>query len=278
MGDNFILTKNVDWSFLNQGFAIPVAMQEILSLYLSDGRLRHGEKRKIVLVFNDESHIATLASVDFNQNKYPEHKDIWRILYTPNGTFAKTARAIFNKTFNILLELRKQKQDNCLIKLHPNERESIALYTTDIKDTFFVEPFFNEEINITSEERNESFIENLLNIQEITDTEATIIEKYHLSKIRKLNRKIGEYLKKVYDFRCQICGEYVGNIYGAKIAECHHINYFVSSLNNEISNLLIVCPNHHRIIHAKNPEFDFGEKIYRYPNGFEERLKLNIHL
>ena len=83
MGDNFILTKNVDWSFLNQGFAIPVAMQEILSLYLSDGELRHGEKRKIVLVFNNESHIATLASVDFNQNKYPEHKDIWRIYNEP---------------------------------------------------------------------------------------------------------------------------------------------------------------------------------------------------
>ena len=46
----------------------------------------------------------------------------------------------------------------------------------------------------------------------------------------------------------------------------------------DIDNLLIVCPNHHRIIHAANPTFDRQQKIYIYPNGYAEGLKLNLHL
>ena len=278
MRDNYVLTKEVDWSFLNQGFAIPTIMQDVISLYLKDGELHHGEKRNITLIFNNESHVVTIASVDFDKSKYQGHKDIWRILYTTNGTFAKTAREIFHKSFNFLCELRKDRKDNRLLKLPQNEREYIALYTTDIMDTFYIETIFNDELDIPHEKTHEQFFENLFNLQDITDSEASIIERYHLSKIRKLNRKIGDYLKELYGFRCQICGMYVGDIYEAKIAECHHINYFVHSLNNDMSNLLIVCPNHHRIIHAKNPTFDFGNKIYRYPNGYEEQLKLNVHL
>ena len=42
--------------------------------------------------------------------------------------------------------------------------------------------------------------------------------------------------------------EYLPNsTYGSHIVEAHHIDYFVSSLNNDASNQLIVCPNHHSI-------------------------------
>ena len=112
----------------------------------------------------------------------------------------------------------------------------------------------------------------------MTDSETAIIEKYRLTKVRKLNRSIGNYLKKLYDFRCQICGQNIGEMYSVKVVECHHINYFVQSLNNDIDNLLIVCPNHHRIIHNANPIFNKEKKVYIYPNGYEERLKLNFHL
>lgn len=49
-------------------------------------------------------------------------------------------------------------------------------------------------------------------------------------------------------------------------------------MNNDASNVLIVCPNHHGIIHDRNPVFDFQKKIYRYPNGYQEGLKLNLHI
>ena len=56
------------------------------------------------------------------------------------------------------------------------------------------------------------------------------------------------------------------------------MDYFVKSLNNDASNQIIVCPNHHSIIHDVDPMFDRGRLLYIYSNGFEEKLVLNQHL
>ena len=85
-------------------------------------------------------------------------------------------------------------------------------------------------------------------------------------------------LKQLYGYRCQICGAFIGEKYGSSLIHAHHIEYFTKSMNNDASNVLIVCPNHHGIIHDRNPVFDFQKKIYRYPNGYQEGLKLNLHI
>lgn len=41
---------------------------------------------------------------------------------------------------------------------------------------------------------------------------------------------------------------------------------------------MIVCPNHHAIIHDLNPIFDFVQKQFHYPNGYVEGLAINLHL
>lgn len=271
MNQEFILKKLVDWSLFNRGFAVPVEMQEILSLHLSGGFLKHGEKRNIKIIFNDETYEVTLTSVNFDRQKYPVHKDMWQIIYSPNETFATCLKNIFKNSFNEIVTLREQN-------LKANVKESIVLYTTDLKDTFYIEPILADEIINPATIETEQNLENLFELPMLTDSEATIIEKYKLTKVRKLNRSIGNYLKKLYNFQCQICGKNVSEMYGVQIVECHHINYFVQSLNNDLDNLLIVCPNHHRIIHSANPTFDREKKIYTYPNGYSEGLKLNLHL
>jgi predicted restriction endonuclease len=97
-------------------------------------------------------------------------------------------------------------------------------------------------------------------------------------KIRKLDRKIIDRLKQIYHYRCQICGQYIGEKYDAEIIHSHHIDYFSTSLNNNANNILIVCPNHHGIIHTTNPQFDRNTKQFIYPNGYKEDLELNVHL
>ena len=62
------------------------------------------------------------------------------------------------------------------------------------------------------------------------------------------------------------------------MVEAHHIDYFVKSLNNDITNIMIVCPNHHSIIHDRNPLFNRKNRVYEYPNGYKEGLVLNDHL
>lgn len=62
------------------------------------------------------------------------------------------------------------------------------------------------------------------------------------------------------------------------IVEAHHIVFFVSSLNNDASNIIVLCPNHHRIIHKASPIFEREKYSFVYPNGIEEKLILNNHL
>ena len=62
------------------------------------------------------------------------------------------------------------------------------------------------------------------------------------------------------------------------MVEAHHIEYFSKSFNNDDSNQIIVCPNHHSIIHEVNPIFDRVNKLFRFANGYEENVLLNKHL
>ena len=278
MDDSFIMTKDVDWSLLTRGFAIPAAMQEVVANHLTNGYLQHGEKREIKIVFGGQIYTAMIVSVNFNKTKFSNHKELWQILYKSDNLLLHQIKERFVKTYNVIYKFRMEKGERNTLKIPQEEREFIALYTTDVKDIFHIELFSNDNICLQIKSTNEVMVENLLNIQDLTDAEAGLVEKYHLHKIRKLNRGIGDYLKSIYNYHCQICGESIGLKYGTKIAECHHIDYFVDSLNNDMNNLLILCPNHHRIIHSLNPVFDFKDKVYRYENGYVDKLKLNVHL
>ena len=43
-------------------------------------------------------------------------------------------------------------------------------------------------------------------------------------------------------------------------------------------NLLILCPNHHSLIHVLNPKFDYDELQYIYPDGKTDKIILDLHL
>lgn len=246
MSGNFLMGKAIDKSMLERGFAIPVHAQEIFSFHLSGGKLSHGEKRTIKIFFDGEFFEVKLSCSGFNREKYSTHSEQWQILYSKNSPIAKKIREIFSAG-----------------------KKFFTLYASDRPDVFFMEPKIYCD---------ETTLENLLDLSTLTDPQAALLEKFGLTKYRKLNRKIGERLKKNYNFRCQICGRSIGEFYGVNLAECHHIEPFAESLNNDEKNLLIVCPNHHRIIHTAEPTFDRERKIYLYPNGSIESLKLNDHL
>ncbi len=245
MTKNFLLAKEVHKSLFDSGFTIPVNLYEIFSCYLRGGRLHHGEKRTIKIFLGDEIFDVTLTSINFNRENYPTNKDIWQVRYSKNSPVAKKIREIFTA------------------------KKFFTFCATDVKDVFCLQ---------ANSACDELTLENLLELPTLTDTQENFVERLGLKKYRERNRINGERLKKNYGYCCQICGLNVGLFYGAQVADCHHINYFSVSLDNAASNLLIVCPNHHRIIHAANPTFDRERKSFLYPNGLEEILKLNEHL
>ena len=159
-------------------------------------------------------------------------------------------------------------------------KEYIAVYTTEYDDSYLIETIASEDINVMRDAvqgKAERMVEAEINYENV-DEGAGIRQNLRLVKIRKLNRKIGDNLKLMYGYRCQLCGKLIGEEFGSHIAEAHHIDYFIKSLNNDESNLIIVCPNHHSIIHDTDPVFDRKRKLYRYENGKEQPLVLNQHL
>lgn len=121
----------------------------------------------------------------------------------------------------------------------------------------------------------EEEIEAVLNAK---DDSAGYALKTVLSKYRILNQQIINDLKSKYSGKCQICGEQVGGEYGEGIVQAHHIEYFCNSQNNDSSNIMILCPNHHSIIHKYNPKFNRENMCYEFSNGLKLEIKYPGHL
>ena len=72
-------------------------------------------------------------------------------------------------------------------------------------------------------------------------------------------------------------GEQIGEPYGAMVVEAHHIIPFTESMNNDTSNIIILSPNYHRIIHKTKAEFDKERLAFIFPNGLIDKVRLNEH-
>jgi predicted HNH restriction endonuclease len=278
--ENYVYKKEVDWSLLMEGLTLPIENQVVFGQIM--GRfLNRGEAKNITLCLNGKSYKAKITNVNFDP-KFKRKNDTLQIRYSKNGELAQALQGYFKKSFIYLKQIRENRRpgDRTMITLPEDYIEYLAIYTTEYDDTYVLEPIVADDIAImkkTVAGKQEKAIEEILNY-DIQDTIASIVHKEQIARIRKLNRKISENLKLLYRYRCQICGRMIGEEYGTHIVEAHHIEYFVSSLNNNASNQMIVCPNHHSIIHDVNPLFDRKRLLYIYKNGKEEKLVLNMHL
>lgn len=272
----YIYKKEVDWSVLREGFSIPVSIQVVLRERIKK-YIKRGEKRDINIILNNHTYQVKLINQIFDEIKYPGHSDILQIRYSPQSPFAIKLREIFRTSMDYLKERRIS---NRVTKLPLEMREYIVLYTTQHENTFFLDYITNSESNqikkVISGMKEEDF-EFESNYKKI-DASARIETRKQLIKIRRLDKAVGESLKLFYSYRCQVCGENFSERHDCFIVEAHHIDSFVSSLNNNANNLIILCPNHHRIMHKTNPIFDKKGIVFTYPNGFEEKLVLNKHL
>ncbi len=102
--------------------------------------------------------------------------------------------------------------------------------------------------------------------------------KSFLKRLYRRNRRHIEILQDIYAGRCQLCAFDPKVIYGVRACYGHHIVYLSRGGLDELENLLLICPNHHEIIHSNNAIFDFYDLCYAYPNGRREPLVINQHL
>ena len=276
----YIYKKEVDWSLLNQGMSIPVNIQVVFYASISH-YINRGEEKPIKLVIEGKTYSAALINQKFDPRKFAGHKDVLQIRYNPTSAIAEKLREIFSSTYHYVLGLREQKgEKKTYIKIPEHLKEFMAVYTTIYEDTYLAECITVNELKKAREffiNEHEDQYEATQNYN-ITDPSASIDVIQRTAKIRKLNKAIGDNLKILYNNECQICGTDFGRKYDAKIVECHHIDPFVKSFNNDSLNQIVICPNHHRVIHKVNPVFDRKKMIWTYENGTIEQIKLNRHL
>lgn len=219
--------------------------------------LKRGESKDITLYLNGKSYKAQIRNVYFNP-KFKRKKDTLQIRYSKNGELAKALQACFSKSYQFIKTTREMREpgDRTMIRLPEECKEYLAIYTTEYDDSYILETIVADDIISLRQAvsgQKERVVEAEFNY-DVEDSSSTILETERIVKIRKLNKKIGDNLKLLYGYRCQICGQLIGEEFGSHIVEAHHIDYFVSSLNNDASNQLIVCPNHHSVLQKEDQQ------------------------
>ena len=277
--ENYVYKKEIDWSTLMEGFTLPLDNQ-VIFLRNMENFLQRGQSKIIHFFMNGKTCDAKI--VNMNNSVEKRKKDAYQIRYSRNGELSQALQQYFFKSMSYIKMIRESRdpKDRSYIKMPDGLKEYLAIYTTEYEDTFLLEPITQDDFQVMKKAiqgMRERTVENEIEY-EMEDKSSGIEKKLQIVKIRKLNRKIGENLKLLYGYRCQICGQVIGEKYGSHIAEAHHIDYFVNSLNNDANNQMIVCPNHHSVIHDANPVFDRRRMVYRFDNGAEERISLNKHL
>ncbi len=102
----------------------------------------------------------------------------------------------------------------------------------------------------------EEELESIINFKD-NSTGIKVITSQKNQRIYKTG--IIKQLKLLYKGSCQICGCAPFEEYSDNICEVHHIEYFANTQNNNASNLIVLCPNHHRLIHKLNPVYDTAQ-------------------
>jgi predicted HNH restriction endonuclease len=156
----------------------------------------------------------------------------------------------------------------------------------------------NETISARNlgEDARESVEDRLKHIAEIQTTlakETSMISRY------KRNRELLEELKRLYDYRCQLCSSKSTDIpsipmkNGINYVEVHHIKGFNEVRNIEATeqqdsadfdidhykNLITVRVYHHKLLHIHINEYSFDGKKFVSRDGKNKiELSINLHL
>lgn len=278
----FLMQKTVDWSLLNDGMTIPVSACALLKAW-DESILTHGAGKDIKVLIDGELYDAKLKNQNFAQSNWAGHKDVIQIRYGRQSALAVKLRAVFQKSYDYLFTqkqlLGKSKRQ---VPLPSDIHEYIRLYLTKSNDVLCMECCADSDYQQLADTLH-TVPEEVYEVSDddkffMADKTASVVQKELLVKYRKIDRSIIRMLKAFYDYRDEISGEKIGEQYGDSVVEAHHIDYFTTSQNNDSTNIIIISPNYHRIIHKNNPFFNRKKFQFEFANGEVLKLRLYEHL
>jgi hypothetical protein len=98
--------------------------------------------------------------------------------------------------------------------------------------------------------------------------------KYLMTEALRRDHDLVRQLRQLYGGECQICGWAPRRSYGAELCEAHHVRWLSRGGNDALSNLVLVCPNHHRAIHRCDAPFDFESVAFVFAKSTEKLTTL----
>lgn len=137
------------------------------------------------------------------------------------------------------------------------------------------ESVMDSSSNLLIDAMNEVELEHIINF---SDPSARLVSKTKSGTQRIYNQTIVTQLKNLYRGSCQICGFNPVSDFGVNICEAHHISFFSKTQNNDASNIIILCPNHHRLIHKLEPKFNPETLVFSADNEEILTVSLDYHL
>lgn len=142
------------------------------------------------------------------------------------------------------------------------ERNLYAKYVESLKSQVAQNPE-DELLSLIKDSKREEIIAELKSIK-VTDPEQITIHSHVYSRDSKTIAQ----LKILRSFTCQICGTQIPKADGTYYIEAAHITPKAMKGPELPSNILILCPNHHK-------EFDFGKLLILERNEKYIRFNLN---
>ena len=275
--NSFLLRRPVDWSLLTNGFHIPTEFHPLVYA-MPGGELHHGDKRGVKIMIDGEVFDARMNNIGFDQQRYPGHPDLLQIRYSPGSLIARKLQSMFTDEFECLKLARENAAPRTQVQLPEEYSSEIVFYATMQANTFIIECNHTADKQVDKQELQKMSELDFETFTPRFDPNAGIKERTAIQRIRQLDRSIGDSLKLLYGYRCQMTGELVGEPYGVTCVEAHHIIPFTESMNNDTSNIIILSPLYHRIIHKAKPRFDHKTLAFEFPNGLVEKVKIDKHL
>ena len=91
------------------------------------------------------------------------------------------------------------------------------------------------------------------------------------------NKELVRELHQLYQGRCQICLWDPRNEYGHYLCQGHHIQWLSRGGDDIVTNMVLICPNHHVAIHRCDAPLDFLDLAFDFGNH-REVVQLSLHL
>lgn len=112
-----------------------------------------------------------------------------------------------------------------------------------------------EEDQLPNDEIDKQIERDFLDDVDIPDN---VSEEVKINRIKRYQRIVND-LKIKYNWRCQLCEYSFKMDNGKNYCEAHHINKLSNNGSQSPENVIILCPNHHRVFHYASNTVVIGE-------------------